>query len=187
MTHCQVLYIEWKTLQYFQLHIFPQTHTGHRLFHCMLAPALLPHVLYCVCVLIVRMSWLCIIPSSSAACSNSLCLANASHSILHNNTIPPFIKVYPYEMLTVANRGRTKLPKELDRTRLEVTGRKQTELFIEMSQQLMYNWLFFSFYLYSATWLPRRSLTFLEWKSTSLTDFRFGSAMIWRRKRNFFR
>ncbi|XP_067431994.1 actin-binding LIM protein 1-like [Thunnus thynnus] len=28
-------------------------------------------------------------------------------------------KVYPYEMLTVANRGRVKLPKEVDRTRLE--------------------------------------------------------------------
>ncbi|TRY85421.1 hypothetical protein DNTS_016102 [Danionella cerebrum] len=27
--------------------------------------------------------------------------------------------VYPYEMLTVANRGRTKLPKDVDRTRLE--------------------------------------------------------------------
>uniref|UniRef100_A0A672MAP9 Actin-binding LIM protein 1-like n=1 Tax=Sinocyclocheilus grahami TaxID=75366 RepID=A0A672MAP9_SINGR len=50
---------------------------------------------------------------------NSLCLANASHSILHNNTIPPFVKVYPYEMLTVTNRGRTKLPKDVDRTRLE--------------------------------------------------------------------
>uniref|UniRef100_A0A672MJN9 Actin-binding LIM protein 1-like n=1 Tax=Sinocyclocheilus grahami TaxID=75366 RepID=A0A672MJN9_SINGR len=53
------------------------------------------------------------------AFSNSLCLANASHSILHNNTIPPFVKVYPYEMLTVTNRGRTKLPKDVDRTRLE--------------------------------------------------------------------
>ncbi|TRY85426.1 hypothetical protein DNTS_016102 [Danionella cerebrum] len=51
--------------------------------------------------------------------SITLCLANASHSILHNNTIPPFVKVYPYEMLTVANRGRTKLPKDVDRTRLE--------------------------------------------------------------------
>lgn len=30
-------------------------------------------------------------------------------------------KVYPYEMLTVANRGRVKLPREVDRTRLEVT------------------------------------------------------------------
>ncbi|XP_044193873.1 actin-binding LIM protein 1-like isoform X3 [Thunnus albacares] len=29
------------------------------------------------------------------------------------------VKVYPYEMLTVANRGRVKLPKEVDRTRLE--------------------------------------------------------------------
>ncbi|XP_035521741.1 actin-binding LIM protein 1-like isoform X7 [Morone saxatilis] len=28
-------------------------------------------------------------------------------------------KVYPYEMLTVANRGRVKLPKDVDRTRLE--------------------------------------------------------------------
>ncbi|XP_043109525.1 actin-binding LIM protein 1 isoform X18 [Puntigrus tetrazona] len=28
-------------------------------------------------------------------------------------------KVYPYEMLTVTNRGRTKLPKDVDRTRLE--------------------------------------------------------------------
>ncbi|XP_051925478.1 actin-binding LIM protein 1-like [Hippocampus zosterae] len=28
-------------------------------------------------------------------------------------------KVYPYEMLTVANRGRVKLPREVDRTRLE--------------------------------------------------------------------
>nr|XP_046233248.1 actin-binding LIM protein 1-like isoform X3 [Scatophagus argus] len=28
-------------------------------------------------------------------------------------------KVYPYEMLTVANRGRMKLPKDVDRTRLE--------------------------------------------------------------------
>uniref|UniRef100_A0A8C2ADA2 Actin binding LIM protein 1b n=1 Tax=Cyprinus carpio TaxID=7962 RepID=A0A8C2ADA2_CYPCA len=53
------------------------------------------------------------------AFSNSLCLANASHSILHNNTIPPFVKVYPYEMLTVTNRGRAKLPKDVDRTRLE--------------------------------------------------------------------
>uniref|UniRef100_A0A672MAR2 Actin-binding LIM protein 1-like n=1 Tax=Sinocyclocheilus grahami TaxID=75366 RepID=A0A672MAR2_SINGR len=41
------------------------------------------------------------------------------HYILHNNTIPPFVKVYPYEMLTVTNRGRTKLPKDVDRTRLE--------------------------------------------------------------------
>uniref|UniRef100_A0A8C2FQ33 Actin binding LIM protein 1b n=1 Tax=Cyprinus carpio TaxID=7962 RepID=A0A8C2FQ33_CYPCA len=53
------------------------------------------------------------------AFSCSLCLANASHSILHNNKIPPFVKVYPYEMLTVTNRGRTKLPKDVDRTRLE--------------------------------------------------------------------
>uniref|UniRef100_A0A8C2GY75 Actin binding LIM protein 1b n=1 Tax=Cyprinus carpio TaxID=7962 RepID=A0A8C2GY75_CYPCA len=53
------------------------------------------------------------------AFSNSLCLANASHSILHNNKIPPFVKVYPYEMLTVTNRGRAKLPKDVDRTRLE--------------------------------------------------------------------
>uniref|UniRef100_A0A673IPM6 HP domain-containing protein n=1 Tax=Sinocyclocheilus rhinocerous TaxID=307959 RepID=A0A673IPM6_9TELE len=53
------------------------------------------------------------------AFSSSLCLANASHSILHNNTIPPFVKVYPHEMLTVTNRGRTKLPKDVDRTRLE--------------------------------------------------------------------
>ncbi|XP_011486428.1 actin-binding LIM protein 1 isoform X8 [Oryzias latipes] len=29
-------------------------------------------------------------------------------------------KVYPYEMLTVANRGRVKLPKDVDRTRLEL-------------------------------------------------------------------
>ncbi|XDV44343.1 hypothetical protein PO909_012638 [Leuciscus waleckii] len=29
------------------------------------------------------------------------------------------VKVYPYEMLTVANRGRTKLPKDVDRSRLE--------------------------------------------------------------------
>ncbi|GAA6110288.1 actin-binding LIM protein 1 isoform X2 [Tachysurus ichikawai] len=28
-------------------------------------------------------------------------------------------KVYPYEMLTITNRGRTKLPKDVDRTRLE--------------------------------------------------------------------
>ncbi|XP_049320573.1 actin-binding LIM protein 1-like [Astyanax mexicanus] len=28
-------------------------------------------------------------------------------------------KVYPYEMLTVTNRGRAKLPKDVDRTRLE--------------------------------------------------------------------
>ncbi len=56
------------------------------------------------------------------AFSNSLCLANASHSILHNNTIPPFVKVYPYEMLTVANRGRTKLLKDVDRARLEVNS-----------------------------------------------------------------
>ncbi|XP_062298695.1 actin-binding LIM protein 1-like [Scomber scombrus] len=28
-------------------------------------------------------------------------------------------KVYPYEMLTISNRGRVKLPKEVDRTRLE--------------------------------------------------------------------
>uniref|UniRef100_A0A672KRT0 Actin-binding LIM protein 1-like n=1 Tax=Sinocyclocheilus grahami TaxID=75366 RepID=A0A672KRT0_SINGR len=41
------------------------------------------------------------------------------HCILHNNTIPPFVKVYPHEMLTVTNRGRTKLPKDVDRTRLE--------------------------------------------------------------------
>ncbi|KAG1954908.1 actin-binding LIM protein [Pimephales promelas] len=31
-------------------------------------------------------------------------------------------KVYPYEMLTVANRGRTKLPKDVDRSRLEVNS-----------------------------------------------------------------
>lgn len=56
------------------------------------------------------------------AFSNSLCLANASHSILHNDTIPPFVKVYPYEMLTVTNRGRTKLAKDVDRARLEVNS-----------------------------------------------------------------
>lgn len=31
-----------------------------------------------------------------------------------------YVKVYPYEILTVANRGRVKLPKDVDRTRLEV-------------------------------------------------------------------
>lgn len=31
-----------------------------------------------------------------------------------------YVKVYPYELLTVANRGRMKLPKDVDRTRLEV-------------------------------------------------------------------
>ncbi|KAI5103320.1 actin-binding LIM protein 1 isoform X7, partial [Silurus meridionalis] len=51
--------------------------------------------------------------------SKSLCLANVLHCILHNKKIPPFVKVYPYEMLTVTNRGRTKLPKDVDRTRLE--------------------------------------------------------------------
>uniref|UniRef100_A0A8B9KE41 Actin binding LIM protein 1b n=1 Tax=Astyanax mexicanus TaxID=7994 RepID=A0A8B9KE41_ASTMX len=44
---------------------------------------------------------------------------DALHCILHNKTIPPFVKVYPYEMLTVTNRGRAKLPKDVDRTRLE--------------------------------------------------------------------
>uniref|UniRef100_A0AAR2ITG8 Actin binding LIM protein 1b n=1 Tax=Pygocentrus nattereri TaxID=42514 RepID=A0AAR2ITG8_PYGNA len=44
---------------------------------------------------------------------------NYCYTILHNNTIPPFVKVYPYEMLTVTNRGRAKLPKDVDRTRLE--------------------------------------------------------------------
>lgn len=60
------------------------------------------------------------VPLSSLLFSNSLCLANVLHCILHNKTIPPFVKVYPYEMLTVTNRGRTKLPKDVDRTRLEV-------------------------------------------------------------------
>uniref|UniRef100_A0A673N221 Actin-binding LIM protein 1-like n=1 Tax=Sinocyclocheilus rhinocerous TaxID=307959 RepID=A0A673N221_9TELE len=48
-----------------------------------------------------------------------VCGGQRGKFILHNNTIPPFVKVYPYEMLTVTNRGRTKLPKDVDRTRLE--------------------------------------------------------------------
>ncbi|XP_037134401.1 actin-binding LIM protein 1-like isoform X3 [Syngnathus acus] len=39
-------------------------------------------------------------------------------------------KVYPYEMLTVANRGRAKLPREVDRTRLE--RHLSTESFFEI-------------------------------------------------------
>lgn len=58
--------------------------------------------------------------SSTVLFIDSLCLANALHNILHNKTIPPFVKVYPYEMLTVTNRGRAKLPRDVDRTRLEV-------------------------------------------------------------------
>uniref|UniRef100_A0A8C5GQJ2 Actin binding LIM protein 1b n=1 Tax=Gouania willdenowi TaxID=441366 RepID=A0A8C5GQJ2_GOUWI len=41
----------------------------------------------------------------------------------HNKVIFPLMslcsQVYPYEILTVANRGRVKLPKDVDRTRLE--------------------------------------------------------------------
>uniref|UniRef100_A0A8C2GMA9 Actin binding LIM protein 1b n=1 Tax=Cyprinus carpio TaxID=7962 RepID=A0A8C2GMA9_CYPCA len=48
-----------------------------------------------------------------------VCGGQRGKFILHNNTIPPFVKVYPYEMLTVTNRGRAKLPKDVDRTRLE--------------------------------------------------------------------
>ncbi|KAJ7984647.1 hypothetical protein DPEC_G00356930 [Dallia pectoralis] len=29
------------------------------------------------------------------------------------------LNVYPYEMLTITNRGRAKLPRDVDRTRLE--------------------------------------------------------------------
>lgn len=35
-------------------------------------------------------------------------------------TIPFYVQIYPYEMLTVANKGQVKLPKNVDRTRLEV-------------------------------------------------------------------
>uniref|UniRef100_A0A672MFH2 Actin-binding LIM protein 1-like n=1 Tax=Sinocyclocheilus grahami TaxID=75366 RepID=A0A672MFH2_SINGR len=56
--------------------------------------------------------------STCTATNNSEILV-IMYIILHNNTIPPFVKVYPYEMLTVTNRGRTKLPKDVDRTRLE--------------------------------------------------------------------
>uniref|UniRef100_A0A8C2BZ63 Actin binding LIM protein 1b n=1 Tax=Cyprinus carpio TaxID=7962 RepID=A0A8C2BZ63_CYPCA len=48
-----------------------------------------------------------------------VCGGQRGKFILHNNKIPPFVKVYPYEMLTVTNRGRAKLPKDVDRTRLE--------------------------------------------------------------------
>lgn len=73
----------------------------------------------CVCVI----EWLC----SQHVHTIQLCF-----SVIHcvwqvsciafsiTRPIPPFVKVYPYEMLTVTNRGRTKLPKDVDRTRLEV-------------------------------------------------------------------
>uniref|UniRef100_A0AAR2KQ14 Actin binding LIM protein 1b n=1 Tax=Pygocentrus nattereri TaxID=42514 RepID=A0AAR2KQ14_PYGNA len=70
-------------------------------------------------VRVVRMQCAYTVLSFTVAFIDSLCLANALQSILHNNTIPPFVKVYPYEMLTVTNRGRAKLPKDVDRTRLE--------------------------------------------------------------------
>ncbi|XP_044034458.1 actin-binding LIM protein 1-like isoform X6 [Siniperca chuatsi] len=44
-------------------------------------------------------------------------LAKMGRGVSMPNLLEP--KVYPYEMLTVANRGRVKLPKDVDRTRLE--------------------------------------------------------------------
>ncbi|XP_019739144.1 actin-binding LIM protein 1-like isoform X3 [Hippocampus comes] len=44
-------------------------------------------------------------------------LARMDRGVSMPNLLEP--KVYPYEMLTVANRGRAKLPREVDRTRLE--------------------------------------------------------------------
>lgn len=100
-------------------------------FRIIACSAPLSHLQTCAAVLYFGKSWcLCTLLECNDralfpqpfAFSDSLCLANASHSILHNNTIPPFVKVYPYEMLTVTNRGRTKLPKDVDRTRLEVNN-----------------------------------------------------------------
>lgn len=39
------------------------------------------------------------------------------------------LKVYPYEMLVVTSRSRSKLPREVDRTRLEVTARRVENFF----------------------------------------------------------
>ncbi|XP_071763414.1 actin-binding LIM protein 1-like [Centroberyx gerrardi] len=44
-------------------------------------------------------------------------LARMDRGVSMPNLLEP--KVYPYEMLTVTNRGRVKLPKDVDRTRLE--------------------------------------------------------------------
>ncbi|XP_036936353.1 actin-binding LIM protein 1-like isoform X3 [Acanthopagrus latus] len=44
-------------------------------------------------------------------------LAGMERGVSMPNLLEP--KVYPYEMLTVANRGRAKLPRDVDRTRLE--------------------------------------------------------------------
>ncbi|XP_024141524.1 actin-binding LIM protein 1 isoform X3 [Oryzias melastigma] len=65
-------------------------------------------------------------PSPSVSQTNSL--PRYSHNFLRlpqsadfcsRNTQVFSFKVYPFEMLTVANRGRVKLPKDVDRTRLE--------------------------------------------------------------------
>uniref|UniRef100_A0A8C1P6H9 Actin binding LIM protein 1b n=1 Tax=Cyprinus carpio TaxID=7962 RepID=A0A8C1P6H9_CYPCA len=53
-----------------------------------------------------------------------ICITYAQDSITRMDrgmSMPNMLeyKVYPYEMLTVTNRGRTKLPKDVDRTRLE--------------------------------------------------------------------
>ncbi|XP_068162120.1 actin-binding LIM protein 1-like isoform X3 [Antennarius striatus] len=44
-------------------------------------------------------------------------LAGMGRGVSMPNLLDP--KVYPYEILTVANRGRVKLPRDIDRTRLE--------------------------------------------------------------------
>lgn len=56
-------------------------------------------------------------PSGISAAHCILLWFDVCHSF---STLLCSVKVYPYEMLTVANRGRVRLPKDVDRTRLEV-------------------------------------------------------------------
>ncbi|CAI5659166.1 unnamed protein product [Oreochromis niloticus] len=58
-------------------------------------------------------------PASSLAGRNSLSPPRpADFSRYHDDRCRDF-RIYPYEMLTVSNRGRVKLPRDVDRTRLE--------------------------------------------------------------------
>jgi len=129
ISYLALSYIEKHRLSALEMHAHSHTlsHKAHLSIACSATLSLAP----CAAVSYFGKSWcLCTLLECNDralfpqpfAFSDSLCLANASHSILHNNTIPPFVKVYPYEMLTVANRGRTKLPKDVDRSRLEVNS-----------------------------------------------------------------
>lgn len=81
---------------------------------------------YCV------FSMKCACPQPTQVCIRVCLLVSSGVLASQDNPVVSFLQIYPYDSLIVTNRIRVKLPKDVDRTRLEV--RRGREVSAEMPQ-----------------------------------------------------